>query len=321
MRFEHDVRDEIEILDARPSGDEWAILRREGPLDLDGLQKPLELHLSDDGRFSAVVERFGRFGRVFSDRRKTMDLDRGDYRPETCVFPVAFVVHNGRTLLVHGTDWNRLDVSDPGTGALLTERGPTVCTDIDDVPPHYLDYFHAGLSVSPNGRWIADDGWYWHPLGELRIWSLDTWLDENVWESEDGLSIQTLTRRVYLWDVPNVWIDDDRLAFWGEGDDSDAMTDAVRLYDATLRREVQAFPGPSVSPAQSWSEDAARTGWLAYDGRLFAVSPENGTGVWDLATGELLYRDPAFAPRRYHSRHREFLSWEEGKAWTSRLVP
>ncbi|RYG21582.1 hypothetical protein EON82_18565, partial [bacterium] len=156
MRFEHEPGSWIEVVDARPARDGWAVLTRDGSLlgtrvDLEGLQGTLELHLSPDEQFAAVVERFGQFGRVFelSTGHKTMDLDRGDYHPETSVHPAAFFTLDGRTLLVHGTDWNRLDVSDPETGEVMTTREPTSCVDAGDVPEHYLDYFHAGLSVSP----------------------------------------------------------------------------------------------------------------------------------------------------------------------------
>lgn len=52
-------------------------------------------------------------------------LDRGPYRPENSAFPVAFFESDGRTLVVSGTSWNRLDIIDPSTGQILTERGPT----------------------------------------------------------------------------------------------------------------------------------------------------------------------------------------------------
>jgi hypothetical protein len=36
-------------------------------------------------------------------------------------FSVAFALDGERTLVVHRTDWNRLDISDAATGARLTE--------------------------------------------------------------------------------------------------------------------------------------------------------------------------------------------------------
>ncbi len=250
-----------------------------------------------------------------------MRLQRGDYDPTRySVFSVAFVERKGRTLLVHATDWNRLDVSDPEAGMCLTARGPTVATDPEARPPHYLDYFHAGLHPSPGGRWIAEDGWYWHPLGRLRLWSLADWLEHNVWESEDGPSIRGLTNREYFWDTPIAWIDANRLAFWGEGDDAESMRAVVRIYDTRRGEEVARIEGPEIEPALAWPPGSARTGWLTYDGLLFAVSPTQGTGAWTLG-GERLHFEASFAPRRFHPVRKEFLSWDDDKAFVSRLVP
>ncbi len=320
MRFEHTPFPHDGLLDARPVRDGWATLRQDGPLDVQGLVPPLELHVSHDGAFSAVVERFGQRGRVFQGHRAAMELDRDEYCADCSVFPAAFFERGGRTLFVHGTDWNRLDVSDPATGELLTPRGPTSYAKGEPQPEHYLDYFHAGLHVSPDGRWIAEDGWTWHPLGELRVWSLDDWLERNPWESEDGPSMRSLDERVYFWDTPILWLDKRRLAFWGEGDDATRMKPTVRIYDVVEGREVAAHPGVEVSPALPWPPGSARAGWIAADRWLYGVSPEHGTGVWDLRTGERVHLEEGFAPRRHHPLRGSFLSWDEAGAFESRLV-
>ena len=71
---------------------------------------------------------------------------------------------DGRTLVVHATDWNRLDVSDPATGERLTLRDLPQPESGQPRPNRYMDYCHAGLSVSPDYEWIADWGWIWHPV-------------------------------------------------------------------------------------------------------------------------------------------------------------
>ena len=168
------------------------------------LTEEVSLHLSQDGELAAIVNSFGPRGVVIrlTFGEVTLHMERGNYYPEHSRFPVSFVEINGRTLLVHATAWNRLDVSDPRTGKLLTERGPTFYQTGQSEPAHYLDYFHAGLMASPNGEWIADNGWIWHPVGAVRIWSLRKWVEENVWESEDGPSLRTLCRRDYFWGKP-----------------------------------------------------------------------------------------------------------------------
>ena len=70
---------------------------------------------------------YGRYGRVYdlAGGRCTLELDAGAAHEETVPFSFAFAEHRGRTVAIHRTDWNRLDVSDAASGALLTERGPT----------------------------------------------------------------------------------------------------------------------------------------------------------------------------------------------------
>jgi len=112
----------------------------------------LGLEVSADGRFAAVVNAFGQHGSLLDLESGTeiLRLDRGDYHPETSSFPIAFFEWNERTCLVHGTSWNRLDVSDARTGEALRPR--TIGAYETD-PAHYLDYSHSGLRSHrlPNG--------------------------------------------------------------------------------------------------------------------------------------------------------------------------
>ena len=146
------------------------------------------LNVSPRGDMAAVVEARGRRGVVLdlATGAARMRLDRGDHHPEQTDFPVAFYETDRTLWLVHGTNWNRLDISDPRTGRLLTDRSPTSNRQGEDRPQHYLDYFDGGLAISPGGEWIVDNGWVWHPLGVVVAWSLRWWSEGNPWESEDG---------------------------------------------------------------------------------------------------------------------------------------
>ncbi|MES4792931.1 MAG: hypothetical protein C4321_08035 [Chloroflexota bacterium] len=221
-------------------------------------------------------------------------------------FSCTFFQHNGRLLLAHGTDRNRLDISDPQTGSLLTERGPTSYRRGEERPAHYLDYFHCGLTVSPDNEWIADNGWVWHPFGTITAWSLRGWVTENVWESEDGPTKKALCWRDYYWDGPLCWINSRTLAVWGQGTDEENLFAAVRLFDVVSGEELGWFPGP--------------VGELVFDEYLFSCAPEHGTSVWDVATGERLLHTPEFCPTTYHPGAREFLTWRpDGTLLLSRL--
>jgi hypothetical protein len=161
------------------------------------LEPNWSLHVSPRGDMAAVVEARGRHGVVLDleTGRPTMKLDRKDYYPEQTEFPVAFFESDGQLRLVHGTDWNRLDVSDPRTGGTLTHRSPTSYESDEERPEHDLNYFHGGLAVSPGGEFVADNGWVWSPVGVVTSWDLRRWVGANPWESEDGPSRRELCAR------------------------------------------------------------------------------------------------------------------------------
>lgn len=243
----------------------------------------------------------------FASGEVTARIDRGEYRPENSHFPIAFFESFGRTLLVAATDWNRLDIIDPANGLVLTDRGPTSYQQGDQRPPHYLDYFHAQLLVSPNQDWIVDNGWAWHPWGSVESWNLGDWLHRNPWESEDGPSRKTLASRAYYWDGPLCWIDDTTIAVWGWGHDDEWLVPAVVFYDVKRGRQLRWFAGPETRRPSAWAPKKLAPS-LFFDQYLFSVHDEHGTGVWDIENGEQLIQEPSLMPIHYHSGSQEFLS-------------
>jgi len=109
------------------------------------------LHVSRDGEFAAVVNDYGRHGQLVDLRsgNVTVELDGGDYDQDTVPFSFAFTNVGGRLVAIHRTAWNRLDISEPATGKLLTERGPTSYQHGEPRPEHYLDYFHRRTVSEP----------------------------------------------------------------------------------------------------------------------------------------------------------------------------
>jgi hypothetical protein len=254
------------------------------------------LHASADGRFAAVVHDFGRYGRVvdLATGRVTLTLDGGDYHNEHVPLSVAFAEHEGRTVVVHRTAWNRLDASDAATGRLLTAR-----------EPRDVDYFHGALHVSPGGRWLADDGWVWAPAGVPYVWDLSRWLGEYVWESEDGPSRRRLCQRMYHWTSPMCWIGDNLLAISGLGDDDMDLLPGVRIFDAPTGAELHAFAGP-----QGELFSAGR--------RLYAATPD-GLEIWDPFTAERTGRVPGFHPTHHHRAAGELAAVRDGELVRFRL--
>ncbi len=258
------------------------------------------LHSSACGRFAVVVNDYGRFGQIVDLDRSgtpTLLLDGGAYHPDTVPFSLIFARHDGRPVVVHRSAWNRLDVSDPETGRLLTPR-TNEPPGADERPPHTLDYFHGGLHVSPDGRWLADDGWVWSPVGLPVVWDLDRWLRANVWESEDGASRRQLCQRAYRWDVPMCFVGDGLLAVSGIGFDDDAMLSGVRIFSAASGHEVSSFAGPA--------------GPLFSDGhRLYSAEPD-GLQIWDPVTGHHTGAVPGFFPTCHRRGSGELASAANG---------
>ena len=331
------------ILDVQPApSGNWAVLAKTGAmaiidefgvelssraLNLDGLDlsKFVMLRLSRDRRFAAVAEQFGTRGSVtdLTSGKVLMQLTRSDYQVAHCSFPLAFFDHEGRTLLVHATDWNRLDLSDPLTGACLSDRPSPQYERGRPTPEQYLDYFHSRLTVSPDQKRIFDNGWIWHPYGIPRTWSLDAWANGNPWESEDDGSVRQLQTGGRIWDAPMAWIDDNRVVVWGLGEDyeeDNPLRPGVRIFDVISGEEQFTIEGVQIEPHHLWPRNPPQDGWLAFDKWLFAVSPKTGTTVWDLKTRHCLHRDPELTPRLYHPSTQCFLSLEGVAARVSSLL-
>lgn len=278
------------------------------------LDAETDLLVSPCERFAAVVQVSGQHGTVHAlpSGARTARLDRGDYRPENSCFPIAFFTHAERLLLIVATDWNRLDVIDPATAERLTERA---------LGEDRLDYFHAGLTVSPDGRWIADAGWVWHPVGVVWLWRLDRWLADPH-EAETGASRRSLGGRDYFWDGPMCWIDAHTLAVWGWGRDDEWLLPAVQLVDVEAPESEgppRWFAGPQVRQPSAWPPKK-RAPSLVFDGWLFAIEDEVGVGVWDVDAGEHLHQDATIAPIQYHRDAGVFLSMAPSGIVLSRLV-
>lgn len=253
------------------------------------------LHASADGKHAAIVVDRGTEGVVVevSTGRLTMRLDGGDYHADTVPFSACFLRFQGRDVLVHRTQWNRLDVSDPATGEALTER------DTDAEPERHLDYFHGQLLPSPDGSRLLDDGWVWHPVGIPRAWSVSDWLGANVWESEDGPSAVNLSMRED-WNLPICWIGNRHVALWGldswdEEVDEEAETGpGVRILDVTQQKQTaERRLTMDVNPIQVID--------LYSSGDHLYVTASGGTTVWDMTSGAQIAAYPDFIAWLHHT--------------------
>ena len=130
-------------------------------------------------------------------------------------------------------------------------------------------------------------------IGIFTTWSLNRWLQMNIWESEDGPSKRQIGHKWYYWDGPLCWIDNRTLAVWGYGEDDIWLLPAAVIFDVASGKELRWFAGPQ--------------GILFFDDYLFSCSDKHGTTVWDITTGERLLQDPNACPAHYHRGAKQFL--------------
>jgi len=184
---------------------------------------------------------------------------------------------------VHATAVNRLDVSDPVTGELLTAR-QTQPLHTWPARKHYLEYVHGTLHASPDGRWLADDGWCPHPYGSPSTWRVDAWL-ANRYESEDGPTRTELCRRDRVWNTGMCW-HAGRLAVSWRADDRQPDEPGVALFDPESGERTTTFPGPD---GRFFSDDRY----------LYCAAPD-GLQIWDPDTGGLITTVAGFVPQHHH---------------------
>jgi hypothetical protein len=243
------------------------------------------VHAAPDGRSCAVVCDYGRYGLLvdLATGAVVRTLDRGEYRPETQPFPIAYLPPSatpgaGQVLIV-ATGWNRLDAVDAATGRLLTDRRIEPYRSGEPRPEHYLDYLHGRLTPGPSGRWLLDDGWVWHPIGVPLVIDAASWLAGDTYAAEHG---QELTYREYAWDQPVAWVDDRTVAIQRIGHDDDAMIDGVQLSNADTGECTGMFAGP--------------TGHMYARAGLLYVTTATGLEIWDPTTGTRTGQIPDFHP-------------------------
>ena len=270
------------------------------------------LHISNRGEFIAVVNDYGRYGQIIDARtgKITLNLDGGDYHPETVPLSFAFAEAGTQVIAIHRTAWNRLDFSNPANGSLLSEREPTGYQSGEERPDHYLDYFHGALHVNPSCTRIVDDGWIWHPVGVPQAWSLERWFSENVWESEDGSSKKDICGRDYYWDCSITWLDDTRVVIAGIGDDDADMIDGARVFDVTAEGKASPRWRSDLEWAREITAFAGPAGRFFSDG-ISLFSAKEGLSRWHVEDGARTGHLPDFEPTHHHRGAGELVQLSE----------
>jgi hypothetical protein len=181
--------------------------------------KELEITIHYHHHYICVTERFGVNGALVNlETGSIRELIREDYHCDVSSYSIGFLEHDGKTLIICQTAWNRLDIIDAETGRCLTEREvyrrKTEEKDkngfilYDD--KNYLDYFHSRLHISPDSNYFLSNGWVWSPFDTITIFNIRDFFKT----FEPGAIMIDLENNTsgYNWDRPCCFVDNETIA-------------------------------------------------------------------------------------------------------------
>ncbi len=143
-------------------------------------------------------------------------------------------------------------------------------------------------------------------------WNLERWLTENVWESEDGPSRKFLCARDYYWDRAFAWIDDERVAVEGIGDDDAEMIPGARLFDVTQPGTGEDWLRSDLPMARELAVLAGPKGRFFSDGTWLFSADETGLSRWALDDGARTGHLEGFRPTHHHRGAGELVQLSDG---------
>jgi hypothetical protein len=224
------------------------------------------------------VEDYGLAGIVIDrkDSRK-LHLSREDYHSENCRFPIAFIEHEGELLLVHGTEWNRIDFTRLRDFTLLTPREVT--------KENGIDYFLSSLFVSPKHKQFASNGWVWQPMDRIQVYDVKDFFSQY---DKASCALEWFENQTgYNWDRPACFIDEGILAVAHNPNEGGNIKTpgVIELYDTTKKLEK-----PYHYEYEGESGKTVSEGVYFYYKRIKTI-PFDGV---DKTREE--YQDPSFTP-------------------------
>lgn len=274
--------------------------------DLLDVSQPVRLYTYQN--YLAIVNQRGKNGIVLNLVNNTVALKllRGEYQVEHCSFPIAFYSRENNVYLIHGTDWNRLDITCLNTGELLTER---VVQYDKEAPINYLDYFHSSLCLSPNELSFISNGWVWQPYDVMLLWTIEDFLQ--TYEVEHH-SLSVLETSGYNWDRPLCWIDNQTIGY-GYNEQEGTTIDVNHVIDShIIIQHVGTNEIIEKVPFNGFnlSRYGEVSGTLEFNRQLHVFvgfSDEKGVTILD-KNGTLLFRDNELKPITYSTGWNAFLS-------------
>lgn len=259
--------------------------------------------------YVCVVQQKGSEGVVIdlSNPNFQKKLNRGNYHIESCEFPIAFYEKDNQTFLIHGTDWNRLDITCLETDELLTDRIVDYDTD-----SNYFDYFHSALLVSPDGKNFTSNGWHWHPFGQIYCFKIDDFLEKFEFAK---MEVNVCDEYYYDldWDRPLCWVDDRTLAVGFNKqvcDENQLKYQSEILFYDTIKQKIvnrTEFDGFGIT------FEGNVFGELFYDeenNQFLGLNKKSGLLISNVE-GKQIFRDSTFTNYKYSPHHKLFYQFEK----------
>jgi hypothetical protein len=117
-----------------------------------------------NGQYAFLYQKLGTKGLLLKDGQLIREINRPYYCADVYEYPAAFVVHKGRTFLVHcPVRYCQLDLEDVETGEIITNvpgRDPS-------------DVFHSRLEINHAQTLLISKGWCWHPYDVVCIYNIE----------------------------------------------------------------------------------------------------------------------------------------------------
>ena len=122
------------------------------------------------------------------DRKLVREINRSYYFAGQYEYPVAFaMLGDGREVIIHcPEEYNRLEIEEIETGTRIGYTSDTAASssasnetnENGDASRDPSDIFHSRLAISPSGKWLLSNGWYWHPHETAELFELQKCVED-----------------------------------------------------------------------------------------------------------------------------------------------
>lgn len=269
-------------------------------LSFNPYQLNLQIHSFEN--YVCITQKNGLEGMVIDLANPSFQkkIERIDYHADNCLFPIAFYKKENHTFLIHGTEWNRLDITCLETDELLTSRIVDYETN-----SNYFDYFHSSLLISPDAKHFTSNGWVWSPYDIITVYSIEKFLKEFEM-SHTAINFEPVDG--YNWDRPLCWIDNTTLGIGynkrEDGESKEDFTSEIIFVDIVKNQMINRieFDGFELS------EDGAAVGELFFDSerkQFICLNKKSGLLITDIVGNEI-HKDNSLTSHKYSKRHKLF---------------